>query len=222
MKNVLLSFPERVLAVYAPAGRMRRYWHLALYGGTALLLLVLLTIARRADMSFGVFTQDPLALTKGKPYFGLLSNIGILFWCATTTACLFVSTLVQKNRRFFIMSGLFTLLLLLDDLFLLHEEVLPQGFGIRQRYVLLVYLMITLLYLTGFRIFIRRHYPAIIIGALAFFGLSLAEDLLFLAPEDWHYLVEDGAKLFGIITWFNYFLLVCREEVTPCTCRHPR
>lgn len=203
------------------AGWLSRYWMQLLYVFAALLVLVLVAIGLVANIPFGVFTQDPMALAKGKFYFGLLSNVGILFWCAAATLCFFVSTFVQgsdrqPSRRFFLMSGLFTLILLLDDLFLLHETVLPWLLGIRQRYVLLVYLALTLLYLARYWKTIRRHYPIIMAVALALFGLSLLEDVLALAPERWHYLLEDGAKLFGIITWFNYFVLICREEVQRC------
>ena len=224
--NFLRYHPDRQPVTNAAVGQSSRSWNFQLYGGMALLILLLLAIAGSAGMSFGVFTQDPMALAQGEPYFGLLSNVGILFWSAAATVCFFVASLGQKierqpSRHFFILSGLFTLLLLLDDLFLLHEAVLPRLLGIRQRYVLLIYLLLALLYLANYGKVILSSHPLLMAGALALFGLSLAEDLLALAPEGWHYLLEDGAKLFGIISWFNYFALVCRKEVKRCIFSSP-
>lgn len=213
--------PDQPIAAAAPAGHLPFAWTVLLYGCAGLLILVLLVIAGRTEISFGVFTQDPMTLAKGEPYFGLLSNIGILFWCASATLCFFVSGLIPEAapspaRRFLIVSGLVTLVLLFDDLFQLHEAVLPQVLGLRQRHVLLAYLLLALFYLISYWQILLRRYRLSIVAALALFALSLGEDALALAPERWHYLLEDGAKLFGIISWFNYFVLVCREEVQRC------
>lgn len=226
-----MNFPrhdaDRPIATEDIAGRQPPYWIFFLYGFVAIAVLLIMAISIEADISFGIFTRDPMAVAEGKPYFGLLSNVGILFWCAATTLCFFISSLIQDaasqpSRRFFIMSGLFTLLLLLDDLFLLHEDVLPHSLGIRQRYVLLLYLLLALLYLVSYWKVIFSKHPVVMTVALALFALSLTEDALALAPERWRYLLEDGAKLFGIVSWFNYFVLVCREEVQRCIVNSPK
>lgn len=202
-------------------GRTTPRWSLLLHLSGWLLVAGLFAIAWDHAIPFGNFTRDPMSLANAAPYFGLLSNIGILFWCAAATLCFFLSSLAPTtggdlSRRFFLCSGLLSLLLLLDDFFQLHEVVLPSLLGIRQRYVLLFYLLLAATFRASFRETIRRHHPLLLALALAFFAVSLGEDIFALAAEPCHYLVEDGAKFFGIICWFNYFALICREEVSRC------
>ncbi len=69
-------------------------------------------------------TRDPSSIMRIRPYIGFLSNIGIFFWSATATVCFLGGKLITNNerlKRFLLASGLLTLFLGLDDLFLFHE-----------------------------------------------------------------------------------------------------
>ena len=105
------------------------------------------------------------------------------------------------------------MLLLLDDLFMLHESVYPNMIGIRQRYVVLTYMLLTLAYLVRFRKKIFTRHSTKLITAFGFFVVSLAADVLPISSDQWQYFFEDGAKLMGVVSWFNYFLHVCSEEI---------
>ena len=202
-----------------------------IYPVVAGLVLVLFAGEARYGIPFSFFTQDPLVVAKGRAYFGLLSNLGILCWCAAATVCLFTWVLLKssahaRNAGFFLFSGILTLMLTLDDLFQLHEEVFPNLLGIRQRYVLLCYLLLTAAYLVIYRRKILSRHAVFMVAALAMFTLSVAEDATSIAlimhnSLSLHYLVEDGSKLFGIISWFVYFVSVSSEEIRLCIDNNP-
>lgn len=76
-------------------------------------------------------TADTTA-TAGLPfYIDMLSDVGIMMWSAAAAVFLLAALLLyrvpgkQSVAAFLLSSGLLTLLLALDDAFLLHEEVFP-------------------------------------------------------------------------------------------------
>ena len=82
------------------------------------------------DVPMSGFTRDPAAVHNANPFTGVLSNIGILFWCSAAAVCFFSAAIQVKEARvkivpFLLFSGLLTAVLLLDDLFMLHETVIP-------------------------------------------------------------------------------------------------
>ncbi len=117
-------------------------------------------------------------------------------------------------------------MLLLDDLFLIHEDAIPNYLGISEKLVFLAYGLITALYLVRFRKVILRTNYVIFAIAFMFLAASVFIDLLpglsrwiplppMLLGEN--YLLEDGAKLFGITTWFFYFAHVGLRQVQQAT-----
>jgi hypothetical protein len=101
---------------------------------------------------------------------------------------------------------------LLDDLFLLHEEVFPYYLNIPEKLVFVGYGMIISLYLVKFRKIILKTEFLFLILAFGFLGLSVIIDLLPIATRllgnQGEFLLEDGFKLMGIISWFTYFARV--------------
>jgi hypothetical protein len=61
----------------------------------------------------------------------LISNLGVIGWCAAAAMCLFCAGVLRKRddpserRNFLAASGCLMGLLLFDDLFLLHEIFFP-------------------------------------------------------------------------------------------------
>jgi len=163
--------------------------------------------------------RDPAAITNRNPFFGVLSNIGVLLWCASATLCFFSAALLRnkgisrKILTFFLGSGLITSVLLLDDLFLLHEEIFPRYFHIPQKVIYAGYVAIILLYLARFIKTILETEFIFIFLALGFFGLSIVVDFLPRSLLPWHHLFEDGFKLFGIVSWFGYFARTCFQGI---------
>lgn len=161
---------------------------------------------------------DPATAT-GSPFFvGLVSNVGVVMWTAIATLFLFrhhVERVAQDDSGwapFLLWSGLFTAALGLDDLFLVHEEVLPHYLGVGQPIVLGAYAIACCTYLLRFAGHIARTAYPVFFVALALLAVSVALDQL---QDQWSiYLpasgfLEDAAKLLGIGTWLSYALHTC-------------
>lgn len=183
--------------------------YLILFG----LLLSVAIIGDQFHVPVSKFTRDPTHILHGHPFTGIISNIGILFWCSTAAICFFSSAIhwVNKNLMnaiFLLCSGLITLLLLLDDLFMFHEIIIPRYFHLPEIAIYFGYLTLISIYLLKFRENIMKAEYTLLFIALGFFALSIISDV-FLHYEELECLVEDGCKLFGIITWFLFFIRTC-------------
>lgn len=184
------------------------------------LLCVLVIIRLQNIIPTENLTRDPLAVA-GKPfYFGILSQVGALFWCSCAAICFFSTVLLTKiNQRklisFFFLSGCLTTTLLLDDLFLLHEFVLPTYIKIPEKIVYLIYVTFVFFYLIKFRKIIQNTEFIVLLLAFAFFGFSVSVDSSLISiPKGWIekkdiYFLQDGSKFLGIISWFTYFARTC-------------
>jgi hypothetical protein len=160
------------------------------------------------------FTRDPISVLGGAAYVGFISNIGILFWAFTAAICLFASIVRnqdtdQATSQFLLCSGLLTLWLLLDDMFMLHDSILPYHLMIPGKLIYLGYITIAFAYLVKFKTQILRYEYVILFKAFCFFAVSVLADLL-LEQHGFVLLIEDGFKLFGIVTWFIFFFRTCR------------
>ena len=180
-------------------------------------LLLILTglLSIGTEIPVGNFTRDPAYLADIHPFFGFISNIGILFWCSATVICLMGWRLLrsksedQNLARFFLFSALFTGLLMFDDLFLFHEMVFPAYLGIGEKITVSCYgiLLVGVLYHYQ-SVILKTPYQYLVI-ALGFFacsvGVDLIQDSLEALVGPWRILFEDGFKLLGIFAWFFYF-----------------
>ncbi len=152
--------------------------------------------------------KDPGVLNPGPWYLGAVSYFGIALWTAACAVTLFARTLLREDRdaelrRFLLASGLFSALLGIDDLFMLHDVVAPELLGLSEKAVIGVYGLLGLAYAIRFRGVILRTEVLLLASAIAFFGLSVAVDVL--DVDDARFLLaEDGAKLAGITLWFSY------------------
>ncbi|UHQ54915.1 MULTISPECIES: hypothetical protein [Microbulbifer] len=173
-------------------------------------LVALVLLSRLLEVPLQNLTRDPLAVVRAPFYTGILSNLGILLWCATAAICLFSAVLLGplggagEKRLFLLWSGAFTTVLLLDDLFLLHEVVFPYYLNLRERYVILLYGFCMVVFLLRFWRLILQTDFLIFLCACGFFTLSLGVDKL---PEDilpLHHIFEDGSKFIGIVSWLFY------------------
>lgn len=176
-------------------------------------LLVVWGLLASADLA--KLTRDPAAISGISPFAGVLSNIGILMWCAAAAICFFSAVMLNyhmvKDEGFaFLLSlGAVTTLLLLDDLFLLHEEVFPQYLSIDDKVVLPIYALILLAFLVKYRYVILQTRFLLLLFAFGFFGLSVVADGLLHDLTALNLLLEDGLKFFGIVGWLGYCAHVC-------------
>ncbi len=163
-----------------------------------------------AEIPISQLTRDPMAIMKGHFYTGLLSNMGVLLWCATASNCFFSYTLLRRVPHksevsvFFLYFGLLTCVLLFDDLFLLHE--IASGYlNINELIIPAIYGITIILGTILFKKIIFDTELVFLCLAFSFFALSLTVDALPETLLPWHHLFEDGPKFLGIVGWCGYF-----------------
>ncbi len=191
---------------------------LKLYVPIALIVIAVVGLTIVQQLDIGQFTRDLAALTDSSPFIGLLSSIGILFWAATAAICYFSALILWQQKQhskalFLLAAGLITSLLLLDDLFMLHEVVFPTYLNLGERITYALYAGIVGSFLWGFRQQILGTDFTILLIALGLLGFSVLADRIFSDIGPWGYLVEDGPKLFGIVAWFGYWTLIARTTL---------
>jgi hypothetical protein len=162
------------------------------------------------------FTSDPFVLGHLPFYAGILSNIGILLWCSTAAICFF-SALTLENKvhtghwkQFLWTSGFLTSLLLFDDLFQLHRIFYLKYMRLTTVLVYFTYGLFVVYYLNRFKKQIWQTDYLLLVLALGFFALAVVFDTMSLLPRGGT-ASSDGLKLFGIVSWFTYFVRTCAQ-----------
>jgi hypothetical protein len=120
-----------------------------------------------------------------------------------------------KWGAFFLFFGLFSSLLLLDDLFMLHESIFPQAFAIGEYFFFGFYAVVLLAGLYGFAPQIGQSNYLFLLVAFSLLGCSIFVDQLPVDWSTWHYLLEDGLKFLGISSWTAYFAETALDHLDP-------
>jgi hypothetical protein len=196
---------------------------------TILACFVLAYVQFRTSIRAALLLGDPVAVADLPRYTGVVSNIGILLWAGSTTVCLYSGALLWPVRegadrsRYLMFLGLFSALLCLDDLFLLHEELgdgLAILFGMPpsanralEAWAFLGYLALSAFMVLRYWPTIRRTDFLLLVAAGGCLAVSASIDVshalfpsLFSGPfvDDVAKAAEDVAKLSGILLWCAY------------------
>lgn len=158
---------------------------------------------------------DPQAIGGAPWYAGVLSSIGILCWTVSTVAAAGGAWVAAQTDRpsaaAFLRGGaIATAVLLVDDLFLLHSDALPKLFGTPKLANMVLVIAPTLAWVLSQRREIQRTRVATLGSAFFALGISVVADR-FIDGATLGLVVEDGAKLFGIVAWMLYFVLTSRD-----------
>jgi len=154
--------------------------------------LVIRDLAQSCDTALGV---------------GFLSNVGYLLWISAAAIALFgaLSGVVDvrgRVRQLLLCGGGFSLLLCLDDMFLLHDRYIGSGF------LYSLYVIFALLILFRFRAQVQVLGGGSFLLAVVLLGLSVIIDQLQeVIPVDYStlQLFEEGAKFLGIAAWLAFW-----------------
>lgn len=187
-----------------------------IYGLVAVSLGITILANQLAGIPFSFFSSDPVSTLNVHPLTGIQSILGILIWICTAGICLFTSAVLRSRKaagpvfRFFLWSGIITLILAFDDLFLFHEDLVYRYLEIGQKTVFAIYVLLIGWYIFKFRQTIPHSDHLIFIFALAFLGLSEGMDIIeHYWDSPWRIFFEDGFKLFGIVSWSIYLIREC-------------
>jgi hypothetical protein len=189
-------------------------WLLALYLPVFTLLLSVTIATYPSKIALLDLTRDMAAIAHVHPLVGVVSNVGILLWCATAAICLFSAGLLRQHglraeARFLSWGGLLTTVLLLDDLFMIHEYIAPMHFHVNEKVVLAIHACAAGAYLVSQRRLILAANYQLLAAAMLLFFLSMVVDVA--DVPGWWRPAEDGFKLLGIASWFGYHAGMARH-----------
>lgn len=158
---------------------------------------------------------DPQAVGDAPWYAGVLSSIGILCWTVSAVAAAGGAWVAAQTNRpgaasFLAGGAIATAVLLVDDLFLLHSDAMPKLLGTPKLVNIAVVLAPTFVWVLSQREELQRTRHATLASAFGALGLSVVADR-FLTDPTLGLVIEDGAKLFGIVAWMIYFVLTSRD-----------
>lgn len=146
----------------------------------------------------GYLTRDPTAIAGVPWWVGAVSRLTNLGWVAAAVANLLAARVVApaRSRPLLLLGGLCAALAI-DDTMLVHEGILPR-LGVPEVLLLAVYALLGLM--TAALWFWSTWGDAVQAAFLAgavMLALSVAVDL---ARKEM-FLLEDGAKLIGVLAW---------------------
>jgi len=162
--------------------------------------------------------KDPSEVIGFPPYIGMLSNWSVILWVVAATICLFSAVLLKQQKAsnstflFIAVSGGLSLLLGIDDLYLLHDQLFPKLFDIQEKYFYYLYLFTFLVYMIYFvRQIIKSEY--LLLGIALLFFLMSRRAFITLPFLDQYMTTGDMLKYFGIVFWLAFFYRTALFEV---------
>lgn len=168
-----------------------------------------LLISRSAGINDLELVIRDLAQTCGYPLgVGLLSNLGYLLWAASAGIALFTvlsglaSGAGRRVRELLLCGGVFSLLLCLDDMFLLHDKYIGADF------LYITYAVFALLILFRFRdLVIWLGGPSFPVAVLLLGGSVIFDKIQRIVPGGLRegQLLEEGLKFIGIACWLLFW-----------------
>ncbi len=181
-----------------------------------LILVAMATVSVLFQVSMGAMTRDVTAIANIHPLSGILSNLGVLLWCAAASICAFAAMTLRNVKPrdtfwFLLSSALLSAYLLFDDFFQFHERLASRYLGLNEKVVFAALGVVVSAYLIAFRRVILRTNVGVLLLALGFLATSVVIDSIlesWLSRQigHWSYLFEDGAKWLGIASWCSYYV----------------
>ena len=178
------------------------------YGLAFSFLIAIAIIFNFYDIPPALFLRDAAGTTNRSPFLGLGSNLGAFCLLIASSIAIFSALLLKDKRHFsklLLWPGLLSLLLFMDDFFMLHE----QGFfvGVREQLVFAFYgVLFILISMAMIRSSINFDLRTLLASAL-FFALSILVDVIqSFWDSPWRIYWEDGFKFIGIVSWTIFLI----------------
>ncbi len=147
--------------------------------------------------------RDVMQQTGQHSLLGFLSTVGTWLWVAAATLCFFRYALEAREgssryRKLLILMAGFSLLLGVDDFFLIHDRYLAEGV------LLPLYAIFTITLLVRYRQIITEIDGTAFVIAGGLLGMSIFVDSvqdLFLGWYEYTQIIEEGFKFVGAAAW---------------------
>jgi hypothetical protein len=170
-------------------------------------------------------TERQIPVLNASFYSGVFSQVGVMFWSASVTICFFVAKILSsragraKISNFLFISGLVSLGFCLNDIFIVHEQIITLLL-IPKEMVYLGYSAVIMSYLLGcYRIILKTDYSVLAIS-LVFFVISIFIDLT--NGESFNqFLFLGTTKMIGIVSWMVYFFRLGKSTLLPIKIKNP-
>lgn len=180
----------------------------------ALSLGVCLALYYLAQVHMGYLTRDVTTLGEVPIYYGFVSQLGLFAWSGAVAVSFFTATsgriLERRAKSYIVALGLFSLHLLLDDAFMLHEFLYPS-LGIPEEATYLSYIAMVGLMLSVFRGVVPQTPLALLFLSLCGMGTSVVSDVLIHVKAVMEvlnftllFIIEDFSKFAGALLWAAY------------------
>ncbi len=202
-------------------GKQPRYFGI-FYAIIVAQIMILVAVGLQSTVPVERLFRDMIIVAEEYPgcchvYDGLISNLGILLWWAAASVTGFAA-LVAANLSARIydilalaMAAVFSAWLALDDLFMLHDTVLPL-IGLPQPATYALYGAIACAYIALSWRVVLTAFPMFLLMAISMLGLSVFIDILsehdmgaisywLQANTRTEFLLEDWFKFLGIGFW---------------------
>lgn len=187
----------------------------------AALVAVALVGGAFVGLSPPALLRDPLADVDLPAVTGALSWLGVLTLACTAALCAgaaFLYSVVHPGGeagRFLAATAAVTAVLCLDDVFQLHEKLLPH-FGVPEPVVYAAYAVAGLAYLVRWHEYLlHRTKVAVLSLSAALLGWSVVADFLATEVTVASTMVEDVPKLLGIAVWAAHHARTAGSAVVP-------
>lgn len=172
----------------------------------------------------GSLTRDPTVTAEEPWYLGFASSLGVVGWAIAAGFFGLGAILVQRRGgRGVDALGLavaYSLLLLVDDLYLLHDDILLRVVGSEEP-VYAVYALLGILWATRARRYLNRPTAILLVATIAAMSSSLAIDLAWDSQSDLRLVAEDGLKFTGIWLWALFALALATDLTEQAVEDHP-
>lgn len=180
------------------------------------IIAITLWLSSYYEVPYSFISKDPNSIADHKTYYGILSNIGAIFWSFSVAMCFFTYFILKQqntlksHQNFILTGGIVSSILLIDDFFMFHEAVYPQLTNLSEIYLFALYGVLVLFYLIKNRTLILENNYFLLLLALIFFATSIGLDL-FPETHKFHHFFEDVPKFLGITSWFSFHFQVCNN-----------
>jgi len=195
-----------------------RYF-IILYVPIFILLASTVAVSLYKHLPISLFFCDPAAVAHINPLTGLISNVGVLLWAFCTAICLFSAFILYFTDKgeystFTFYAGIITLILMLDDFFMIHEVLGSKYLHVNEKMFFGTYLLLICLFFVRFiKVILSTRFFLLAVSLLCF-AISIFFDIFlnkFIVTGSIFF--EDGFKLLGIVSWFGYFVSICFYKI---------
>lgn len=186
--------------------------------------------AVRSGVPLAMLTRDPASAAGGPFYAGWLSQLGGVCWAAASSVGLLSWLLARAHvdlrawSGMFLAAGLLSGLLLVDDVFMIHDGLLPLLLGVGDRAMVLLLVVCMGTFLLVWRRALLRTPLAALLLSLGLMALAVVADQA--AHRGWmtgdaQYLAEDGLKLLAASAWCCWIVLSAHRALAASLRRPP-